>query len=90
MCVILAILGVNNKDKQFFGLSPVLPHFIEQLNKRANVCVVVFGSPYSLPLVASASTVLMAYEEEEEAQRAAAAVLMGSLPAKGKLPISFE
>jgi CubicO group peptidase (beta-lactamase class C family) len=59
--------------------------------KKVHFCF--FISPYKIRLfeksLASAESVTLAYENTEAAQKAAAQVIMGGLPAKGKLPVTI-
>jgi beta-glucosidase-like glycosyl hydrolase/CubicO group peptidase (beta-lactamase class C family) len=58
--------------------------------KELHLCF--FTSPYKLtqyPAVSKAQSVVLAYENTPYAQKAAAEIIMGGLPAKGKLPVSI-
>ncbi len=53
------------------------------------VIAVIFGTPYSLSQLPPFDAALIAYEKAIEAQQAAADVLLGRIPAKGKLPVKI-
>ena len=47
-------------------------------------------NPYEIPLYPQVSTVVALYGPTEHSVRASAKILMGDIPAKGKLPVSLE
>ena len=67
---------------------------LQSLAKEKEMHLCFFISPYSLknfPLsISSAESVTLAYEDTKDAQLAAAEVLMGGIPAKGKLPVTIR
>jgi beta-glucosidase-like glycosyl hydrolase len=66
---------------------------IRSLSARKESHLCFFISPYQLrrysASIHAATSVLLAYENTEQAQRAAAKILLGQLPAKGKLPVTI-
>jgi beta-glucosidase-like glycosyl hydrolase/CubicO group peptidase (beta-lactamase class C family) len=66
---------------------------LQSLAARKELHLCFFLSPYALPYykqpIASAQSVVLAYEDTRYAQKAAAEVIMGGLPAKGRLPVSI-
>ncbi|MDR0682329.1 MAG: serine hydrolase [Dysgonamonadaceae bacterium] len=69
------------------------PSFLRSIAAQKELHLCFFISPYYLSAykqnVASAKSVTLAYENTPYAQKAAAEVIMGGLPAKGKLPVSI-
>jgi Beta-glucosidase-related glycosidases len=67
---------------------------LQSLAGRKEMHLCFFISPYSLRKfllsISSAESVTLAYENTKDAQFAAVEVLMGGLPAKGKLPVSIR
>ncbi|GHU66686.1 beta-N-acetylglucosaminidase [Bacteroidia bacterium] len=67
---------------------------LQTLAKQKEVHLCFFTSPYFLTKyktsVSSAKSVILAYENTTYAQKAAAEILLGGLPAKGKLPVTIE
>ncbi|MCL1933539.1 MAG: serine hydrolase [Candidatus Azobacteroides sp.] len=67
---------------------------LQSLAKEKEVHLCFFTTPYTLcryeKSIASAQSVLSAYENTPNAQNAAAEVLMGGIPAKGKLPVTVS
>lgn len=67
---------------------------LQSLAKRKEVHLCFFISPYALgkyaQSISQAQSVTLAYENTPNAQHAAAEVLMGGIPAKGKLPVTIS
>ncbi|MDR3060653.1 MAG: serine hydrolase [Dysgonamonadaceae bacterium] len=65
---------------------------LQKLGANKKVILVFFSSPYSMRKfrqnIASSKGVVMAYENTTHAQEAAAQLIMGGIPAKGKLPVT--
>jgi beta-glucosidase-like glycosyl hydrolase len=64
------------------------------LSKEKDIHLCFFISPYKLRKyaqnIASARSALLAYENTAGAQNAAAEIVMGGIPAKGKLPVTIS
>lgn len=86
--VIVDVHGMSRMNNRNYGLADASIQFINDLSKRTQVILVLFGSPYSLKYFDSLRTVVVAYEENEVTQLAAANVIFGGLGASGKLPVS--
>ncbi len=76
------------------NITSVPPHFgippeITSLQLPIPTTAVLFGTPYSLSQLPPFAALLIAYERDSDAQQAAAGVLLGRLPAKGKLPVKI-
>ncbi|GHT50615.1 beta-N-acetylglucosaminidase [Bacteroidia bacterium] len=71
---------------------PVVISALVDVKKEVHLCF--FVTPYALPKykksIHAAPSVVMAYENTPHAQKAAAEVIMGGLPAKGKLPVTIH
>jgi beta-N-acetylhexosaminidase len=63
--VIIGIHGMSRYASKNYGLSNTTLSFINELNKRTKVILVIFGSPYSLKFFDEEKNVLVAYEENE-------------------------
>jgi CubicO group peptidase (beta-lactamase class C family) len=67
---------------------------LQSLAKEKEVHLCFFISPYTLgkytESIANAQSVILAYENTPDAQNAAAEILMGGIPAKGKLPVTIS
>ncbi|MDR0542162.1 MAG: glycoside hydrolase family 3 protein [Dysgonamonadaceae bacterium] len=65
---------------------------MQSLAARKEMHLCFFMAPYQLrkySTIASAQSVILAYENTEYAQKAAAKVILGRIPAKGKLPVTI-
>ncbi|GHT55833.1 beta-N-acetylglucosaminidase [Bacteroidia bacterium] len=67
---------------------------LQNLAKETNVDLCFFTLPYALTQfkqsISAAKSVVLAYEDTPGAQQAAAELIMGGIPAKGKLPVSIS
>ncbi len=67
---------------------------LQKLNATKKVILCFFTSPYSLKKyrqnVSLSEGIVMAYENTVHSQGAAAQLIMGGIPAKGKLPVSIS
>ncbi|MDR0732802.1 MAG: serine hydrolase [Dysgonamonadaceae bacterium] len=67
---------------------------LQILARSTNIHLCFFTSPYSIArfkqCVPAARSVIAAYEDTPGAQQAAAELIMGGIPAKGKLPVSVS
>ncbi len=91
------IAKLKNYNTVIFAIhSSKVPYYSQlrpvTVKKETHVCF--FITPYSLKkykgLIDISKTALIAYENTEQAQEAAAQVIMGGLPAKGKLPVKVS
>jgi CubicO group peptidase (beta-lactamase class C family) len=86
--VIIDLHGMNRLPSTNFGINKNTVEFIKNLSEKAQVVLVVFGSPYSLKFFDEQKNVIVAYEDNEITQVACANVLFGGMPALGKLPVT--
>ncbi len=86
--VFIGIHDLNTSPNSNYGLSRATVEFIQKLNKRTQVVVVVFGSPYVLDKLEFVDHLLVAYEDHPLAQKVAAQMLFGARPIQGQLPVS--
>ncbi len=86
--VIIALSGITKNSSQQFGIANNTRALINMLKTAGKkVHVIVFGTPYCLPLLEKADTLIMAYEDAPAAQKASAKVVLGKIKARGKLPV---
>lgn len=86
--VIIDLHGMSRMPATNFGINQNTLDFIDSLSRRTEVVLVIFGSPYSLRFFEAQKNIIIAYEDNEVTQPAAANVLLGAMPALGKLPVS--
>lgn len=86
--VVVSIFGMNKYIHKQCGMSDQTLAFIKSLQQSSKkVIVILFGTPYAIPLFDDVGTVIVAYEDDIDAQFAAAKVVIGKLQATGTLPI---
>jgi beta-glucosidase-like glycosyl hydrolase len=85
------IIAVQNSTFDKDTDKQALRDFIKQMKTNwKDVTVVLFCSPYRIPTVEEADTIIVAYEDDPDAQIAAAEVICGGREATGSLPISLR
>jgi beta-N-acetylhexosaminidase len=85
---IISIHAMNRLAQENFGINKNTLLLINKLKEHGKkVSVVLFGTPYAIPLVDKADTILVAYEDTGEAHKAAADVVCGKAQAEGILPV---
>jgi beta-glucosidase-like glycosyl hydrolase len=85
------IIGVGSLTKDVSNRCGISPHLATLCKKLKNngkkVTVIVFGTPYSIPFLSDADTVLVAYEDVGAAHAAIASFLRGEYEPQGVLPV---
>ncbi len=85
------IVGLHNYKKSInsgFGISKNELELIKKLNKRKNMILAVFGTPYVLQLFDKSFSIVLAYENDPMAQDVAAQAILGVFDVSGKLPVT--
>lgn len=87
--ILLSLFPPQVKPTDNFGFTKTDIQFINELISSKNVVLYLFGNPYALRVFdyKNASAVVLAYQEFTAFQKVAAAHFMGSVIAKGKLPV---
>jgi beta-glucosidase-like glycosyl hydrolase len=87
--ILLSLFPPQVKPTDNFGFTKTEIQFINELISSKNVVLYLFGNPYALRVFnyENASAVILVYQEFKEFQKVAAAHFMGSVIAKGKLPV---
>lgn len=86
--VIISLHDMKPKASDNFGLSADTRAFVNELSKRTNVILVVFGNPYALQYFDDVKNVVEAYNDDKVTQEMTAQALFGVFEFKGKLPVS--
>ncbi len=86
--VIVSLHDMKPKASDGFGLSADTKDFVNELSKRTNVILVVFGNPYALQYFDDVKNVVEAYNDDKVTQEMTAQALFGVFEFKGKLPVS--
>lgn len=85
---IIAVGSMNKHADRNFGIAESTRDLIAQLRAmHKKIVVVLFGTPYSIPLVHNADAILVAYEDAPAAQEAVVATLRGEHTPTGMLPV---
>jgi beta-glucosidase-like glycosyl hydrolase/CubicO group peptidase (beta-lactamase class C family) len=90
----LVIAGVHNTSifpGRDFGISQDNLELLDRLADSTKVILVMFSSPYSLSLLADTAdyaAILIAHQDNKLSNEIAAQIIMGSIDAKGRLPVS--
>ena len=87
--VIVGFHKDNSTAYKPYKISQESKNILAELNKKQNVILDVFGSPYALKDVdiSTISTVLVSYENNDLSMKASAKALLGKTKISGKLPV---
>ena len=88
--VVLSLHGMEKLARRQFGISDHLIQTIEEINKKANLVLVIFGNPYSLSLFQEIEHVIMAFENGRMVQEVTAHALTGVVGFRGRLPVTAD
>lgn len=86
--VIIGLHSLSPKESKNFGVTPQIKAFINRIEERAKVILVIFGNPYSLRNFENIEPIIVAYEDNAYTRNAAAQVVFGGMGANGKLPVT--
>lgn len=87
--VVIGVLEMTKFSRENFGLSESTLAVIKELRQKGKqVILALFGNPYSLRNFGEEAAIIVAYEDDPDAQRAAVKVILGSLTAQGRLPVT--
>ncbi len=86
--VFVSLQGITRKAGENFGVTQSTIRFINTLAQQTKVVVTVFGSPYAIRSLDSASCVVAAYEDNKTTQELAAQMMFGAFSPTGRLPIT--
>ena len=85
---IVSLHDVSNYASKDFGFTQSLKSFVNELNQRTKVVLVIFGTPYSLKHFDAIENVLVAYTEQMGTQEITAQALFGTSSLRGRLPVT--
>lgn len=86
--IVVCFHDLSRSAKANFGISLQDIENVQRIGKSRPVAVVHFGNPYALKHYDGLTTVVQAFEESDDAQHLAAQALCGTIPFRGKLPIT--
>ncbi len=90
----LVIAGIHNTSifpGRDFGISPGNLKLLNRLADSTKVILVMFSSPYSLSLLEDTTdyaAIILAHQDNKLSNEIAAQIIMGSIDAHGRLPVS--
>ncbi|MFH6605004.1 glycoside hydrolase family 3 protein [Maribacter algicola] len=90
--ILLALFPPQVKPTDNFGFSDSEISAINTVLNTKNVVLYLFGNPYALKHfnIKNAKAVVIAYQDFKEFQEVAAQHFLGSIAAKGKLPVTIQ
>ena len=86
--VVVGIHNMNNSRSKGYGIRGADVKFLESLQKKTKVIVVVFGNPYSVEHLQAINNLMCAYQDQVMTQELAPQIIFGALGARGRLPVS--
>lgn len=86
--ILISLHNMSEYASKNFGLSQSVIDFINEVQEKKSVILVVFGNPYSLKHFDKLKTVLVAYQEEPDSEDLAAQALWGAIGISGRLPVT--
>lgn len=92
----LVIIGIHNTTifpSRKFGISQESINLIENLADSVKVILASFSSPYSLKyydVPEKFESIIIGHQDRKTSNEICAQVIMGGLPAKGKLPVTTD
>lgn len=91
--IIVSIQNTNILANKNYGITQDQIAFVKQLSEKNPIILDIFASPYALDLFQinnHIKAVLISYQDKVEAARASASVIVGKIPAQGKLPVTVN
>ncbi len=86
--VVVGLYDLDKRADRAFGVSEHTVRFLQTLQQKTRVVLVVFGTPYALRYFDDLEWVLQAYESDAVTQELAAQGLFGAFAFSGVLPVS--
>lgn len=85
------VIGVHQYNKypaNNFGISAAAVSLLQQLQQQENVISFVFGNPYANKNLCNARNLVACYEDDSLMHETAVNLLLGTIHAKGTLPVT--
>lgn len=86
--IVIGIHDMNKYSSKNFGIRNNTVKLLGELNRKSDIIVSVFGSPYALKFFDNFNTMIVAYNNEKMTQELTAKAILGELHINGKLPVS--
>jgi beta-N-acetylhexosaminidase len=89
--VVIGVHQVNSFNTKTYGISAATKTFIEKLQaEHPRVIITVFGIPYALKHFTNSNALVCTNEDNPYTHQLAAELLFGTIPSKGKLPVTVS
>lgn len=86
--VVVGLYGLNHRKADNFGINTQMLQFLRELDKKTNIILVAFGTPYSIGNFPFAQNLFCAYEDDPLMQKVVAQGLFGAFAVDGRLPVT--
>ena len=86
----VVVVGVFGGEDGQLKVDKALIKFLNQLQRKTQVVMAVFGAPNILEGISETEHMVCAYETSLDAQRLLPQVMFGAMPAKGRLPVALQ
>ena len=86
--IVISLHDMSYFARWNYGVTQSTRDFIEQLDKKRKIILVLFGTPYSLTYFDNIGNILVAYEENNDTENLAAQALFGDFAIQGRLPVT--
>ena len=89
--VVVTIHGMSQRTGSNFGVNKEINDLVEAICEQNNVILNIAGNPYCLnnfPAAEGARAIIVSYEDEKAASDVTSQLIVGAIPALGKLPVS--
>lgn len=91
----LVVVSIQNNSMfpgRNYGINRQTIDLVNELSKNNNIILNVFANPYSLSAfgedLLNAKSIVVSYQDGRDYEEASAQVILGALPARGRLPVS--
>jgi len=88
--IILGIHAFNKYPLNNFGVSKEASDLLGDLQQNSNVINFVFGTPYIIKNMETASNIIACYEDDAKMHETAVKLLKGTIKSVGKLPVTVS
>ncbi len=89
--IMIAIHTMNRFANENYGIPNEILNCIDALKEDGKqVTVILYGTPYAIPLLKNADNILVAYENWPAAHKAVADIICGKKTASGILPVKIR
>ena len=91
--LIISIHNTSDLKSKNWGIGDEIVSFIKDISREKRVILDIFGNPYALSRFSDLTdieTLIVSYQDTKVSQMVSAQMIFGSLPFKGRLPVSVK